>query len=105
MLYVFPVDQAPKETQSWLWPKNQLLICSRAAFPALAALERPLASMISAPLFWTLGIKVPSYHYFPTKSTADFPLTWAQVKSGNIVGEWFPHITHFVISATADPVL
>jgi hypothetical protein len=105
MLYEFPVDQAPKEIQSWLWPKNQLLICSRAAFPALAALDSPLASIISAPLFWTFGISVPSYHYLPIKSIAGFPLTWAQVRSGNIVGEWFPQITTLAISATADPVL
>ncbi len=59
MLYEFPVDQAPNDIQSLLCPKNQLLMCSRAAFPALAALESPLASIISAPLFCTLGINVP----------------------------------------------
>lgn len=105
MLYEFPVDHAPKEIQSWLCPKNQLLIWARAALPALAALESPLASIISAPRFCTLGINVPSYHYFPTRSRAGFPLTLAQVKSGNIVGEWLPHTTTLVISVTGDPVL
>jgi hypothetical protein len=62
-------------------------MCSRAAFPALAALESPLASIISAPLFWTLGMNVLLYHYSPTKSKADFPLTVAQARSGDIVGE------------------
>ena len=62
-------------------------MCSRAALPALAALDNPRASIISAPLFCTRGINVLVYHYYPTKSRAGFPLTVAQARSGDIVGE------------------
>jgi len=60
--------------------------------------------MISAPLFWTLGMKVLVYQSWPTKSRVGFPLTVDQVKSGNIVGEWLPQITTLLTDGTGDPV-
>lgn len=81
------MEWIPKETQSWVCPKNQLFMCSRAAFPALAALDTPLASIIYFPLCCTFGMNVLVYHSYPTKSRAGFPLTVAQPRSGDIVGE------------------
>jgi len=79
-------------------------MCSKAAFPALAALDTPLASMISFPLCCTLGMNVLVYHSYPTKSRAGLPFTVAQARSGDMVGEWLPQTTTFAISATTEPV-
>ena len=41
-------------------PRAQSRTCSRAAFAADAAEDAPLASMMAAPRFWTVGVKTVS---------------------------------------------
>jgi len=97
-----PLDQAPKEIQSLECPRNQLLIWARAALAALAALDNPLASIISAPLFCTLGMNLLLYQSSLTVYSTGFPLTVAHFRSGDIVGEWLPHTTTFFTSLTVE---
>jgi len=85
------------ETQS-LAPKAQSLMCSMAELAAEAALDNFLASMISAPLFPTLGLNHLLIQSSSTYSNAVLPLTLAAVRSGTIVGEWFPQMLKFFIS-------
>lgn len=75
-----------------------------AALAALAAEDKPRASMIYAPLFWTLGMNLLVYQSFPTPSRTGLPLTVAHSKSGDIVGEWLPHTTTFFTSLTVECV-
>src|SRR5215213_8123411 len=88
--------QSPSEvplTQSWTW--------SIAALAALAALEAPRASMISAPRLPTRGMySVATQLSSPTASQARSPLTSALNRSGYIEGEWLPQIVIFVMSDT-----
>lgn len=77
---------------------------SMAALPAEAALESFLKAMISAPLYWTLGVNSLLIQALSTKSSAFFPLTVAFLISGYMVGEWFPQTANFLISVTLAPV-
>jgi hypothetical protein len=78
-------------------PKAQSLMCSMAELAAEAALDNFLASMISAPLFPTLGLNHLETHSYSTYSKAVFPLTLVALKSGTIVGEWCPQMLKFWI--------
>lgn len=86
-----------------LEPKTQSLMCSIAALAAEAAEEDFLASMISAPLFPTLGWKKVSIHLCSRISVAFFPLIKVLAKLGTMVGEWFPQMEKFSISVTEQP--
>jgi len=88
-----------------LHPNDQSLICSIAALAAEAALESFLASMISAPLFYTFGLKYVSYQALSIDPAILLPAAVTLVRSGTIVGEWFPQIQNFSISPTAAPTL
>jgi len=89
----------------WLLPKAQSLMWSIAAEAADAADEAPLKSMISAPLFYTLGVNSLIFQSVSINERADFPLIVAFLTSGYIVGEWLPQIHNFSISVTFELVL
>src|SRR5579862_7619531 len=76
-----------------------------AALAADAADESPRASMIAAPRFCTVGMKVPSIHAWSLMSFAAFwPATSAWKTSGYCVAEWLPQMLIFFTSVTALPV-
>lgn len=91
-----PSEGTAIEVHSPLVPFTQSLICSRAAFPAEAADDNFLASIISAPLFPTLGWKNPSTHSWSKASKVDYPLCLVLVNIGTMVGEWLPQIPNWV---------
>jgi hypothetical protein len=76
-----------------------------AAFPAEAADDNFLNLMISAPLYYTLGVNSSFTHLESTNDKAFFPLIVAFLISGYIVGEWFPQTANFLISVTFEFVL
>jgi len=78
---------------------------SMAAFPADAADESFLSSMISAPLFWTRGVNSSAIHDADTSEVAGLPETVVLRMSGYIVGEWLPQIASFFMSVTLELVL
>ena len=57
------------------------------AEPAEAAEEAPLRSIISAPLFYTLGVNSSIFHPSSIKLKAGFPAIVQFLTSGYIVGE------------------
>jgi len=71
-----------------------------AAEPAEAADDAPLRSIISAPLFYTLGVNSLIFHDSSIKLLAGFPPTVQFLTSGYIVGEWLPQMHIFSISVT-----
>merc|ERR1712167_538302 len=74
------------------------------ADPAEAALEAPLKSMISAPLFCTLGVNSLIFQSVSIKSSAGLPPMLQFLTSGYIVGEWFPQIAICLIAVTGELV-
>ena len=74
--------------QSFIFvPMVQSLMWSIAADAADAALDRPLALMISAPLFCTRGINSFLTHYSPRELAALSPLRFKSLPSGYWVVE------------------
>ncbi len=64
-----------------------MLICKLAALAALAAEERPRASMIAAPRLPTVGMNVDLVHSSSlTSFVTESPFEVANLKSGIIVG-------------------
>jgi len=57
------------------------------ADPAEAADEAPLRSIISAPLFYTLGVKSLTFQSWSIKELAGAPAIVQFLTSGYIVGE------------------
>src|SRR5579875_2898175 len=89
---------AVPSTQSWTW--------SMAALAAEAALEAPRASMMAAPLFWTVGMNSFSTHSSsPITSDAGLPPILARYTSGYWVAEWLPQMVMLVTSLTGWPDL
>jgi len=86
-------------------PATQSLMQSIDAEPAEAADEAPLKSIISAPLFWTLGVNSLIFQFSSIKSLAAFPLIVQFLTSGYMVGEWLPQIHIYLTSLTELPVL
>jgi len=68
-------------------PRAQSLMWSIDADPAEAADEAPLRSIISAPLFCTLGVNSLTFHPASIKSLAAVPPIVQFLTSGYIVGE------------------
>jgi len=73
---------------------------SMAADAAEAAEEAPLKSIISAPLFYTLGVNSLTFQSWSINEFAGFPWIVQFLTSGYIVGEWLPQIHNFSISVT-----
>src|SRR5678816_316571 len=94
------------ETQSPLGvPATQSRTWSIAAFAADAADESPRASMMAAPRFCTVGMKVLSIHAWSLMACAAFfPSTSALKTSGYCVAEWLPQIDIFLTDVTGLPV-
>ena len=69
-------------TQSFNTPVGAMTGQNEAAEAAEAALERPRALMISAPLFWTLGINLFLTQSWSTRSVAFSDPIRACVMSG-----------------------
>src|SRR5882672_3783657 len=90
------VTQSPSRlpwTQSRTW--------SMAAFAALAAEERPRASMIAAPRFCTVGMNVVSSQAWSLIIGQTFlPSASVWKTSGYWVAEWFPQTVIFLIAVT-----
>src|SRR4051794_36911189 len=81
-------------------PSTQELTWSMAALAADAAEDAPLASMIAAPRFATVGMNVLRSHSPSTCSATDLPPTWAWKRSGYWLAEWFPQMVILLTSAT-----
>src|SRR5688572_18093239 len=82
-------------------PDTQLRTWSIAALAALAAEERPRASMIAAPRFCTVGMKVCSSQAWSLIIGQTFlPSASAWNRSGYWVAEWFPHTVTLRIEVT-----
>src|ERR1041384_2852088 len=95
-----PIDtQSPSRvplTQSRTW--------SIAALAALAAEERPRASMIAAPRFCTVGINVCSSQAWSLIIGQTFlPSASALNRSGYWVAEWLPQMVTLRVSETFLP--
>src|SRR5215831_1071523 len=74
-------------------PSIQLRMWSIAAFAALAAEESPRASMIAAPRFWTIGMKLFSSQGWSLIIGQIFlPPHSAWNTSGYCVAEWLPQM-------------
>ena len=87
-------------------PVSQSRVWSIVADAAEAAEDAPRASMIAAPRFCTVGMKVfSSQSWSPTTSAAFRPETSAWNRSGYCVAEWLPQIVILRISLTLTPVL
>ena len=72
--------QLPLELTAMLWhsplvPDIYSLMCSIAAFPALDADDSFFALMMTASLFYTVGVKSFSIHSLSTNKVSAFPLT------------------------------
>merc|ERR1719272_1550841 len=70
-----------------LLPKTQSLMWSMDAEPAEAADEAPLRSIISAPLFWTLGVNSLIFQASSKSELAGLPPMVQFLTSGYMVGE------------------
>src|SRR5687767_114133 len=86
-------------------PDTQLRTWSIAALAALAAEEGPRASMIAAPRFCTVGMKVCSSQAWSLIIGQTFlpsliSPTSAWNRSGYCVAEWFPHTVTLRIEVT-----
>src|SRR5918911_4827989 len=93
----------PIDTQSEV-PSTQSRTWSIAALAALAAEERPRASMIAAPRFCTVGMKVCSSHAWSLIIGQTFlPSASAWETSGYCVAEWLPHTVTLRIEETGLP--
>src|ERR1043166_8072024 len=92
----------PIVTQSPLGvPSTQSRMCSIAALAALAAEERPRASMIAAPRFCTVGMNVVSSQAWSLIIGQTFlPSASAWNTSGYWVAEWLPQTVIFLIAVT-----
>src|SRR5687767_16037673 len=76
-----------------------------AALAALAADERPRASMIAAPRFCTVGMKVDSSQAWSLIIGQTFlPSHSAWKMSGYWVAEWLPHTVTFFTAAFGLPI-
>src|SRR5678810_912748 len=85
-------DSLPS-TQSWTW--------SSAALAALAAEDRPRASMMAAPRFCTVGMKSFSSQAWSLIIGQTFlPSASAWKTSGYCVAEWLPHTVTLRIAVT-----
>src|SRR5437879_10931369 len=86
-------------------PWTQSRTWSIAAFAALAAEDSPRASMIAAPRFCTVGMKIFSSH---SKSLIIGQTFWpphsAWNTSGYCVAEWFPQIVTLRIELNGLPI-
>src|SRR4249920_725270 len=93
------VSQSPSRepaTQSRTW--------SIAALAALAAEDRPRASMMAAPRFCTVGMKVDSSQAWSLIAGQTFlPSASAWKMSGYWVAEWLPQMVIFLMLLTALP--
>ena len=77
---------------------------SIAALAAEAADDAPRASMIAVPRLATVGISVSLYQASsPITSESLRPSAVALVQSANMVGEWLPQTTNFLIASTDTP--
>src|SRR5574341_125037 len=77
-----------------------------AAFAALAAEDRPRASMIAAPRFCTVGMKLPSSQAWSLiMGQTFFPSHSAWNTSGYWVAEWLPQTVTFFTAALGLPIL
>ncbi len=90
-----------------LVPLNQSLMWFAMALAADMAEESPRASMIAAPLFWTVEMKSPWSHALSLwhASSAGLPWTVAWEASGNWVDEWLPQMITLCTSPTFAPAL
>src|SRR5262245_33891079 len=71
-----------------------------------AAEEAPRASMMAAPRWATVGMKVSAIQAWSLTTSAAFrPAISAWKMSGYWVAEWLPQIVIFVMSPTDAPVL
>src|SRR5512135_481840 len=87
-------------------PRTQSRTWSTAALAALAAEDRPRASMIAAPRFCTVGMKVPSSHFWSLIIGQTFLPSHSALKmSGYWVAEWFPQTATFFTEAFGLPIL
>ena len=85
-------------------PCTHVRTWSIAAEAAEAAEEAPRAPMISAPRFWTFGMKVSRYQASSTRSAAGAPATVHWLMSGYCVAEWLPQMVMRRISVACVPV-
>src|SRR5882672_12177260 len=96
----------PMETQSpSREPSDQSRTWSIAALAALAAEDRPRASMIAAPRFCTVGMKVDSSQAWSLIMGQTFlPSASAWNRSGYWVAEWLPQMVIFFTEGTSFPI-
>src|SRR2546422_1852152 len=86
-------------------PWIQARTWSMAAFAALAAEDSPRASMIAAPRFWIVGMKVFSSHSWSLIIGQTFlPPHSAWNTSGYWVTEWFPQMVTLRIELKGLPI-
>src|SRR6266705_369986 len=86
-------------------PSTQSRTWSMAAFAALAAEDSPRASMIAAPRFCTVGMKVFSSQSMSLITGQTFlPPHSAWNTSGYWVAEWFPQIVTLRIELNGLPI-
>src|SRR5437762_4527116 len=89
-----PSREPPSQSRTW----------SIAAFAALAAEERPRASMMAAPRFCTVGMKVDSSQDWSLIMGQSFlPSASAWNTSGYWVAEWLPQTVTLRIDDTGLP--
>src|SRR6266850_5772842 len=95
------VTQSPSR-EPWVQSRTW----SMAALAALAAEERPRASMMAAPRFCTIGMKVfSSQAWSLIIGQTFFPSASAWNTSGYCVAEWLPQTVTLRIVATGLPIL
>src|SRR6187455_729412 len=86
-------------------PRDQSRTWSIAAFAALAAEDRPRASMIAAPRFCTVGMNVDSSQAWSLIwGQAFLPSASAWKMSGYWVAEWLPQMVIFFTVGTSFPI-
>src|SRR3989440_4349062 len=95
------VSQSPSRE-----PESQSRTWSIAAFAALAAEDRPRASMTAAPRFCTVGMNVDSSHDWSLIIGQSFlPSASAWKTSGYCVAEWLPQTVTLRMDETGLPTL
>ena len=88
-----------------LVPLTQSRMWSMAALAALAAEDRPRASMMAAPRFWMVGMKLFSSQVWSLIIGQIFlPPAVAWKTSGYWVAEWLPQTASFLMSVIGLPI-
>jgi len=99
--YLLPFAGMHMLTHSSL-PNSQSKMWSMAELPADAALDAPLNSMISAPLFWMVDVNGPVTHASSLMVLSrSLPLTLPAFIYGYMVGLWLPKMPMLLMLLTS----